>query len=270
MFKRYQFKESEWKEISSYCRKRGIIFFSTPQNPSDLDMLLKITDMPIIKVGSDDLTNLKLMRYYALKKKPMIISAGMAYLSEISDAVSAIRKAGNNKLAVLHCVASYPAKPEQVNMRKMNAIEDKFKVITGFSDHTEGIEACVVAAAMGAKIIEKHFTLDNNLPGPDHWFSSNPKELKELVQAVRKTEKMIGSNVIEPTSYELETRKDARRSIVARIDIKKREIFSDKTLEFKRPGTGLPPKLIDEILGKRAARTIKKGKMLKKNDYINE
>ena len=269
MFKRYQFSEAEWKEISSYCRKRGIIFFSTPQNPSDLDMLLKITDMPIIKVGSDDLTNLELMKYYASKNKPMIISAGMAYLSEIGDAVSAIRREGNNKLAVLHCVASYPAKAEQVNMRKMNAIGKKFDLITGFSDHTEGIEACVVATAMNAKVIEKHFTLDRNLPGPDHWFSSDPEELKELVKAVRSAEMMMGSATLEPTKMELLTRKDARRSIVAKTDIKKGEPITDRTLEFKRPGTGLPPKYKDKIIGKKAARAIKKGKMIKKGDYIN-
>lgn len=269
MFERYQFSEAEWKEISSYCRKKGILFFSTPQNPSDLDMLLRITDMPLIKVGSDDLTNLNLMKYYASKKKPMIISAGMAYPSEIGDAVSTIRKAGNDKLAVLHCVASYPAKPEQVNMRKMNTIGDKFKVITGFSDHTEGIEACVVAVAMGAKIIEKHFTLDHDLPGPDHWFSSDPEELKTLVTAVRKAELMMGSSKLEPTKMELLTRKDARRSIVAKININKGEIISDGTLEFKRPGTGLPPRLIEKIIGSKSTRTIKKGEMIKKGDYIN-
>jgi N,N'-diacetyllegionaminate synthase len=262
MFKRYQFSETQWKEVSSYCKKKNILFFSTPQNPSDLEMLLRITDMSIIKVGSDDLTNLELMKYYASKRKPMIISAGMAYPSEIADAVSAIRKAGNNKLAVLHCVASYPAKPEQVNMRKMNEIEERFNVIPGFSDHTEGIEACVVATAMGAKIIEKHFTLDRDLPGPDHWFSSDPEELKELVKAVRKTELMMGTSKLEPTKMEIRTRLDARRSIVARTNINKGDKITSGNIEFKRPGTGLAPKMKDKVLNRTATKNIKKGHLI--------
>ncbi len=262
MFRRYQFSEPEWKDICSYCKKKRMIFFSTPQNPSDLDMLLRITDMPIIKVGSDDLTNLELMKYYASKNKPMIISAGMAYQSEIADAVYTIRRTGNDKLAVLHCVASYPAKPEQVNMRKMNSIKDRFKIVTGFSDHTEGIEACVVAAAMGAKIIEKHFTLDRNLPGPDHWFSSDPEELKALVSAVRKAEVMLGTSKLEPTKMEIRTRMDARRSIVAKVKIKRGDKITPQNIEFKRPGTGLAPKMKDKILNMTAKRNIEKGQMI--------
>jgi N,N'-diacetyllegionaminate synthase len=266
MFKRYQFSPSQWREVADHCKKKRIVFFSTPQNPSDLDMLLKVTGMQIIKVGSDDLTNLDLMKYYASKKKPMIISAGMAYRSEISDAISVIRKAGNNELSVLHCVASYPASPEQVNMRKMNAIADIFNVIPGFSDHTEGIDACVVAAAMGAKVIEKHFTLGRDLPGPDHWFSSDPKELKALVKAVRKTELMMGTAALEPTKKEMNTRKDARRSIVARTDIIKGMKISSGNVEFKRPGTGLPPKMISKVLNRTAKRTVIKGSVIKMGD----
>ncbi len=262
MFKRYEFSEGEWREILNYCKDMNIICFSTPQNPSDLDFLLKTVDLPIIKVGSDDLTNLGLLKYYASKNKPMIISAGMSFTSEIEDAVEIIREKGNNDLVVLHCISSYPSEPEEVNLKKMLTIKQAFNVVVGFSDHTVGTIAATAAVALGAKVIEKHFTLDKNLPGPDHWFSSDPKELSQLVQAIRYTEKSLGNYVIKPTSKELKMRKIARRSIVAARDIKKGEIITPKALCVKRPGTGLPPKFINYILKKEAKINIKKNELI--------
>jgi len=262
MFKRYEFFEEEWKEIFNYCQDVNIICFSTPQNPSDLDFLLKIVNLPVIKVGSDDLTNLDLLKYYASKNKPMIISAGMAFISEIEDAVNIIRETNNNNLVVLHCVSSYPTEAEEINLRKMLTIRRAFDVIVGFSDHTIGATAALAAVALGAKVIEKHFTIDKNLPGPDHWFSSEPKELSQLVHAIRYTEKSMGEYVVKPTLKEMEMRKIARRSIVASRDIKKGELITIETLRVKRPGTGLAPKFIKYILTKKAKIDIKKNELI--------
>jgi len=262
MFKRHEFSKKEWKEIFSYCSKKDIICFSTPQNSKDLDFLFKISELPIIKVGSDDLTNLELIKYYASKNKPLFISAGMAFLSEIEDAVNTVKEAGNDNLVVLHCVSSYPARAEEINLKKMLAIKKKFGVLTGFSDHTKGIEAAVAAVSIGAKVIEKHFTLDKNLNGPDHWFSAEPRELTRMVRKIREAEKMLGSDVLKPTAGEREMRRIARRSIVAAKDIKKGEFIRKKFLSVKRPGTGLSPKFMNSILEKKAKINIKKNELI--------
>lgn len=266
MFKRYEFTEEQWIEIADYCKKQNIIFFSTPQNASDLDFLLSIVDLPVIKVGADDLTNIDLLSYYASKGKPMIISAGMAYISEIEDAVEAIREKGNSELMILHCVSSYPAEAEDVNLKKMGTISKAFEVITGFSDHTIGTTASVGAVTLGAKIIEKHFTLDKNMKGPDHWFSSDVDELKKLVNDIRYIEKALGSSMVKPTKNEMEMRKTCRRSIVTREDLKKNQVITKADLQFKRPGNGLPPKFVEYIVGKTAKEEIKKNKLIDLND----
>ena len=262
MFKRYEFGVNEWKEIFEYCKNKNIDFFATPQNPSDLDFILSIVDMHVIKVGSDDLTNLELLGYYAKKNKPLIISAGMAYISEIEDAVNTIRNTGNNDLIVLHCVSSYPADAEEVNLRKMLTIMQAFDVIVGFSDHTIGSTAAVGAVVLGAKVIEKHFTLDKNLPGPDHWFSADPVEMRELVNEIRFIEKALGSGIIKPTPKELEMRKIARRSIVASKNINKGDVITKNMITVKRPGTGLVPKFINYVIGRRAKVDIKRNELI--------
>jgi sialic acid synthase SpsE len=262
MFKRCEFKSEDWIEIFKYCEKKRTIFFATAQNASDLDFLLANTDMPLIKVGSDDLTNLELLSYYASKQKPMIISAGMAYLSEIEDAVIAIREQKNNNIAVLHCVASYPADVEELNLRKMITIKNKFDVVAGFSDHSMCNTAAAAATALGASIIEKHFTLDKNLPGPDHWFSADVKGFAEMVSSVRYVERALGSEVLEPTQKELDMRKIARRSIVAAVNIPAGRQITEKDITFKKPGTGLAPKLKQLLLGKKTRISIQKDEQI--------
>lgn len=262
MFKRYEFTKEQWIEIADYCKQQNIIFFSTPQNPSDLDFLMSIVDLPVIKVGADDLTNIDLMSYYASKGKPMIISAGMAYISEIEDAVDAIRKEANSDLIVLHCISSYPAESEEVNLKKMNTIKQAFEVITGFSDHTIGTTASVGAVALGAKVIEKHFTLDKNMAGPDHWFSSDVEEIKKLVNDIRYIEKALGSSQVRPTKREIENRKAFRRSIVAATDIKEGDIIDLNMLTVKRPGDGLLPKFNKYVIGKAAKINIRKNEII--------
>ena len=249
MFKRYEFSLLEWEEIFEFCKKANILCFTTPQNKGDLDFILSIADPPIIKVGSDDLTNLELLKYYASKNIPMIISTGMSYEEEISDAIEAIRETGNKNLTVLHCISTYPTEDEDVNMKKMLKISNDFNIPVGFSDHTRGELASIVAATLGATVIEKHFTLNKKLPGPDHKFSANPAEMKRVVDSIRRVERIMGSSLLVPTPKEKEMREIARRSIVTNKELSQGHILCREDLDFKRPGTGLSPKKIDDILG---------------------
>lgn len=257
MFKRYEFSDKDWTEIINYCAKKNIIFLSTPQNKSDLDFLLDITDLPAIKVGSDDLTNLPLLKYFALKNLPMIVSSGMATLGEIEDAINCIKNTGNNKLIITHCISSYPTIVDEINLRKMITIKNAFKIIVGFSDHTQGIIASIGAVALGACVIEKHFTLDKKFHGPDHWFSADPNEMKELVNKIRYIEKALGTYIVKPTPKEKEMKKLVRRSIIALNGISKGVIITKDMIEYKRPGTGLSSKFEKYIIGKKAKINIK-------------
>jgi N-acetylneuraminate synthase/N,N'-diacetyllegionaminate synthase len=218
--------------------------------------------VPAIKVGSDDLVNLPLLEKYAKKKLPMIISTGMAYESEIKDAVKTIERE-NNQIAILHCVSSYPADIEELNLSKINTLKEKYpNHIIGFSDHSQGTLAIKIAVAGGAKIIEKHFTLDNNMKGPDHRFSANPLELKNIVKEIREVEKALGKSKLEPTIKEIKMRKICHRSIVALKNITKDEILTEDNITVKRPGTGLPPKHIKDVIGKKAKKDIKKNELI--------
>jgi N-acetylneuraminate synthase/N,N'-diacetyllegionaminate synthase len=262
MFSRYEFDEDGWREIFAHGHRSGIDIFATPQNPADLDFLLSLADLPAIKVGSDDLTNLELLEYYAGKGKPLIISAGMACISEIDDAVGAVRGAGNESLIILHCTSSYPAPPDQVHLRKILTIRRAFGTVVGFSDHTVGSVAAVGAVALGAAVVEKHFTLDRDLPGPDHWFSADPGELAGYVRDVRSVEKALGDGRVVPTAEEISMRAMARRSITAARKIERGEVITRDAVTFKRPGTGLQPKLLFLVLGKRAKRTIRENEQI--------
>jgi len=262
MFKRHEFSREQWLQIIDCCKTNNILFLTTPQNQKDLDMMLSIIDLKMLKVGADDLTNLDLLKYYASKMIPMIISAGMAYISEIEDAILAIRGAGNNNITVLHCVSSYPASAEEVNLGKIKTIKEAFNVEVGFSDHTEGNIASIGAVALGASVIEKHFTLDKNMEGPDHWFSINPAELTELVNSIRFIEICMRGKEICPTGKEQDMRKLARRSIVAKRNIAAGEMILEDSICYKRPGTGIPPKDIKYILLRTAKNDIKQNELI--------
>ena len=269
MFERVEFSLNEWKQIFEYCKEIEIEAFTTPQNPSDLDLILSITDLPKLKVGSDDLTNLPLLKYYASKNIPMIISTGMSYEDEIRDAIETILNEGCKDLTVLHCVSLYPTPLEKVNINKMVSIKEKFNVKVGYSDHTEGWEACKAATLAGATILEKHFTLDKNLPGPDHRFSADINELKQLVVKIRQAEILLGSHILEPDIEEIEMRKIARRNITAIKEIKENEIFTLDNLGLRRPGDGIPPKFLYNILGKKAKKYISSNTLINENDFEN-
>lgn len=259
MFQRYEFKESDWIEIIDYCRQKEIVFCSTAQNPTDLDYLFTLTELPFIKVGSDDLTNIELMKHYASKQKPMIISAGMAYASEIEDAVRAIKETGNEDITVLHCVSSYPTEAHEVNLKKIPTIKDAFNVKVGFSDHTIGSSAAVGSVCFGATVIEKHFTLDNNAAGPDHWFSITPAKLKEYVSDIRFVEDAIGQATLQPTPKEVSMRDIMQRKIVYSKNLKKNDILTKEALTFKRgTGDGIQPKNIKFILNRKICKDVEK------------
>lgn len=267
MFRRYEFKRDEWFLIKRKCDEEGIIFLSTPQNRTDLNLLLKI-GIAAIKVGSDDFVNIPLLKDYAKTGLPMIISCGMANLAEVYQALEAIGSFDGYPTVLMLCTSEYPTPPEDVNLLKLKTLRSSFPMVTlGFSDHTQGSLASSLAVAMGAVVFEKHFTLDHNLQGPDHWFSEDPGGLKEWISSIRKAFIMMGSGVVRPTDSERSMRILARRSVVASSDIEQGEILTDKNIGLKRPSNELPASIYDKILGLKAAKKITKNSFLKWGDF---
>lgn len=268
MFKRMEFTPKEWEQIKKYCDKKDIIFMSTPQNPGDLDLLLRI-GIPAIKIGSDDFINIPLLNYYKTKYLPLILSCGMADLQEIKNV---LQQAGypHTPLALLLCTSQYPTPLIDVNLNKLLTLRQEFpELILGFSDHSQGALAATVATGMGAVIFEKHFTLSHNMPGPDHWFSSTPEELSEWVQSIRQAYLTLGKRELVPTPQEMKMRNLARRKIIAAKDIKKGEIFSEGNLTFKRASQGIGLLEFNNIIGKCALKNIPKGTPILKGDYYD-
>lgn len=262
MFRRYELPREAWALINAECQRQRITFMSTPQNRSDLD-LLREAGVTAVKVGSDDFTNLPLIRSYAETGLPLILSCGMADLAEVHQALDAAGALDGYPLALLLCTSQYPTPPRDVNLRKLRTLQAAFPgLITGFSDHTQGALASSLAVAMGALIFEKHFTLDNDLPGPDHWFSENPQSLAQWVAGIREATVMMGSAVVRPTAPELEMRKLARRSLVALTHIAKGEMLTLSNVGVRRPGHGLQPRFLDQVIGAVAARDIPAGDVL--------
>jgi len=255
MFKRYELSANQLQELKEYCDKIVIVFFSTPTSERGIKDLQQI-NTPIFKNGSDFLVNLELIEQFAKTKTPLIISTGMATLAEIDDAVRAFEKAGGTELIILHCVSSYPAPYEDVNLKKIPALEAAFNYPIGFSDHTDGIVAAVGAVALGACFIEKHFTTDKNLAGPDQHFSSDPKELKELVNAIRILESSLGTSKITPTQKEEYGRQNFRLSCVAKNDLPKGHVLKREDIAFSRPANGLAPQFVEELIGKSLNKAI--------------
>ena len=256
MIKKFELPYEKFINIKNYCDKKGLIFLSTPHSDDAIDFL-----DPLIlayKVGSGDLTNLPFLEKIAKKHKPMILGTGMSTLKEVKYAIKLIKSKGNNQITVLHCTTSYPCPLEDANLNAMITMQEKLDCLTGYSDHTLGTMVPTMAATLGAVVIEKHFTLDRNLPGPDHKASLEPKELKQMVIDIRNVEKVLGTYEKKPTESEKEIMKFVRKSIVAHKDIKKGSIIEKNMITIKRPGTGLPPSKINEIIGKKANRQILK------------
>jgi sialic acid synthase SpsE len=262
MFKRYEFSHDDWFKIKEKCDNEGILFLSTPQNRPDLDLLLEL-GLSAIKVGSDDFTNLPLLEDYSRTKLPMIVSCGMSDLAEVYQALDTIGTFEGYPTILLLCTSQYPTPPEDVNLLKLTTLANVFPdLVLGFSDHTQGPLASSLAVGFGAVFFEKHFTLDNNLAGPDHWFSENPDNLKLWVESIHKSHKMMGSTLVRPTEKELKMRKIARRSIVILQDIKKGEKLTEENIGLRRAGSGLPPVLIKDMLGLSAAQDLQEGSLL--------
>lgn len=238
------------------CRVNGIGFFSTAFDFQSFDLLMELGCLEQVKIPSGELTNLPLLRYMSRFGKPLLLSTGMANLGEIEAAIEAVEAAGTPRhlITVLHCTTEYPTPMEDVNLRAMVTMRHAFGVNTGYSDHTPGIEIPIAAVALGATVIEKHFTLDRNLPGPDHKASLEPHELKAMVEGIRNVERALGDGVKRPSPSELKNKPIARKSLVAIRPISAGEAFSAENMSAKRPGTGLSPMLWDEIVGRTATK----------------
>lgn len=262
MIKKLELSKNDHIKLMNYAKKKGIIFLSTPFDKKSVDLLIEI-GLPLIKIGSGEITNHPLLEYIASKNVPVILSTGMSTIDEVSEAVGVIRNAGCNDIILLHCTSNYPAHVDDCNLLAMDVMKEKFDILVGYSDHTPGIYVDIAAAAMGASVIEKHFTINKDLPGPDHKASLEPEELKEMVTAIRIAEMARGSPIKKPVDSEYEIRKVARKSIVSSFVIHKDSIISEKDITFKRPGTGIQPKYINDVIGKRALKTIVKDEVLK-------
>lgn len=269
MFKRCELSEVNVKELKDYCDSKGIIFHSTPTSKSGVD-LLKRVGSPVLKNGSDFLTNSSLLKHMAKSGLPVVIATGMADEKEISEAVKTIQNAGNAKLIVLHCTSAYPTPPEHVNLLKLSTIANKFGCLTGLSDHSAGTQAAVGATALGACWIEKHFTTDKNLPGPDHRFSCDEAEMSSLVKAVRSMEILLGSGDLNPAECELIGRAQFRLSCASARDLRAGHILKEDDIIYRRPATGVSPSDLNLILGKSLVRDIPRFEPLKLEDVCEK
>jgi sialic acid synthase SpsE len=256
MVRKLELSRADHEILIEECRRHGIGFFSTAFDIQSFDLLDELACLDQIKVPSGELTNLPLLRYMTRLGKPVLLSTGMANLGEIEAAIAVVEAAGTPRhlITVLHCTTEYPTPMEDVNLRAMASIQQAFGVKVGYSDHTPGIEVPIAAVAMGATVIEKHFTLDRNLPGPDHQASLEPHELKAMVDGIRNIERALGDGVKRPSASELKNKPIARKSIVARRPIAAGEPFSADNLAAKRPGTGISPMRWDEVVGRPAPR----------------
>lgn len=266
MLKRLELSISAHKELFSYCNKKNIIFMSTPFDEGSADMLDNL-GMTIFKIPSGEITNKPLIQHVAGKKKPIILSTGMSYLGEVEKAINWINEiwdklSKKSQLTLLHCTSNYPSKVSDCNLLAMKTMEKSFGLPVGYSDHTIGIEIPIAAVVLGAKVLEKHFTLDKNMKGPDHMASIEPNELKDMIKAIRNIEKAIGNGIKKPTKNEEEIRNIVRRSIVAAKEIKKGGVLSEETIAVKRPGNGISPSEWDRVIGRRAIRDFKKDELI--------
>ena len=251
----------EFRELASYCNEIGIEFLSTPFDLQSIDFLDEI-GCRLWKIPSGEITNYPYLVKIAKTNKPIIMSTGMAVLSEIEAAMNLLKENGATDITLLHCTTEYPAPYETVNLNAMNSLGDYFGVPVGYSDHTNGIEVSLAAVAMGAKVIEKHFTLDKNMDGPDHKASLEPDELSNLVSSIRNIEVAFGTSEKMPSEAELKNAVVARKSIVASCDIKKGEIFTTDNITTKRPGNGISPMKWNEVLGTQAIRDFSEDELI--------
>jgi len=264
MIKSLELDVDAHRMLIDYCRKKKIVFLSTPFDLDSIELLHSL-GLKILKIPSGEITNLPYLRKIGSLKKKIIMSTGMADLKEIKDALAVLMKSGTRKedIIVLQCNTEYPTPYEDVNLLAMLAIRDALKVDVGYSDHTLGIEVPIAAVALGATVIEKHFTLDRNMKGPDHVTSLEPGELKSMVNGIRHIEVAMGGGIKRPSASELKNRLIARKSIVAARDIEKMERLTEENITVKRPGTGISPTDWDKVIGKIAKKCFKKDELIR-------
>ncbi|MBI2463489.1 N-acetylneuraminate synthase [Candidatus Peregrinibacteria bacterium] len=269
MLKDLELPENFYPPIMERCKEKQILFLSTPHGGKESVDFLEYLGVPAHKIGSGDLTHYILLDKIARTGKPIILATGMATLDEVKDAVEFIKSKGNHQIIVLHCTSNYPCPPVDVNMAAMKTLMRELDVPVGYSDHTEGLTAAIMATTLGAALYEFHFTLDKNLPGPDHRASANPEEAKERVKAIRQASLMMGNSAKEATVDEKKfTLPIARRSIVAAKNFKKGALISFNDIEAKRPADGLSPIHYEKIIGKTAKKDYKKDEQIRLDDFV--
>ena len=258
MLKRLELSRDAHKTLIEYCKSKKIEFLSSPFDLDSIELLHKL-GIRRFKIPSGEITNLPYLRRIGSLHAQVILSTGMAYIGEVEQALNALVSSGTEKddIIILHCNTEYPTRMEDVNLRAMVTMRDVFKVKVGYSDHTTGIEIPIAAVALGASVIEKHFTLDKKMEGPDHKASLDPVEFQSMVKAIRNIEKALGSGAKEPSRSEMKNREIVRKSIVALRNIRKGEKFTEENIGTKRPGNGTSPMEWDKVIGKKAKRSFK-------------
>jgi len=267
MVEKFSLSKKEHIVFKKYCDNKKITFCSTPTTSEEVDMLDELK-VPFFKVASMDLNNLSFLKYIAEKGKTIILSTGMGSLAEIETALNTIYETGNKEVILLHCVAIYPPDDKIINLRNIEMLSKTFNIPVGFSDHTIGTSIPLAAITLGAKVIEKHFTLDKTMPGWDHAVSANPEEMKIIVEEGKRIVTALGKYSRVVSAKEMKQRESFRRSIVTKRKIKKGELLQEKDLDFKRPGTGIRPDEIQYILGRKVNKDIEEDELIKWEDLI--
>ena len=265
MISRLELTPPATREIAQYAKARGIIFLSTGFDESSVDLLADL-NVPALKVGSGDVTNLPFLEHIGSKQRPVILSTGMSFLEEVETAIETLYRTGCPALALLQCVSSYPADPRAANLRAIGTMQERFDVPVGFSDHTLGHEVAIAAVALGASIIEKHITLDPSMAGPDHRVSMTPESFRSMVRAIRNVESSLGDGIKRPTPAEQNVRDVARRSVVSKVPIPNGTRITRELLVFKRPGTGIAPGDWPKLVGRTARKDIPADSIISNED----
>jgi N,N'-diacetyllegionaminate synthase len=265
MLRRLELDAAAHRKLIEHCQRIGIQFLSSPFDAQSADLLDEM-DVPLFKVPSGEITNLPFLEHLARKGRPVILSTGMSTLGEVEEAVHVMQAAGTTKLTLLHCVTEYPAPYAEVNLRAMQTLRSAFGLPVGYSDHTPGIDIAIAAAALGAEVIEKHFTLDRSLPGPDHAASLEPDELRQMVEAIRHVEVALGTGIKAPAPCELPNVSVARKSVVAARSLPAGHKLATEDLDIKRPGSGLAPKLLPALVGRTLRAEVAKDEILDWDD----
>jgi sialic acid synthase SpsE len=265
MLRHLELSAAMHRELQAYCQQHDILFMSTPFDETSADVLDEL-GVPLFKLPSGEVTNWPFLEHVARKGKPLILSTGMSYLSEVDEAVRVIHDTGNAQLVILHCVSNYPAIPADANLRAMQTMATALQVPVGYSDHTPGIEVALAAVALGACVIEKHYTLDKNLPGPDHRASLEPQELQALIAGIRTVELALGHGTKQPACSEANNRMLVRRSLVAACNISAGVVLRPEMLKALRPAGGIPPVLAKEVVGRTTRQSLRSGQLVTWSD----